>query len=284
MAVAAWVLQVLTAAPAVAAAVDDSSRPVQLAMTTTAWAVWAVGLGSLLIPSTISCTAVRLVAPLPLAAVVVGAIRGASGITIGVAAAGAFLALGTLLSAEIGRVLVQGSAYGDEARFLLRPPTLLMLTMVPLAWLVAVAPVLAAVALLAARQWVLGVALALVGAAGAVAAARRLHRLSRRWLVFVPAGVVVHDQFAMAETAMFRRSDVRSIAAAEVGTTALDLSAGAAGLVVEIALGGATPVVPQPAPGRPNAPVTTAAVLICPTQPGKVVAEFTRRWQRPAPV
>lgn len=277
VALVVWVLQIVTAAPAVEGLADARSRSVQLALTSTAWVVWAAGVLALLVPSTLALTAARTVAPLPLVAAVVGAIGGASAAATGVAVAGGVAAIGAVFNAELGRALLQGSAYGDEARFGLRPPVLLAATVVPAAWAAAVGAPLAAIALLAARAWIAGaVALLAAGALTPVALAR-LHRLSRRWLVFVPAGVVVHDAFAVAETAMFRRPDVLAISAAEVGTTALDLTAGAPGLVLEIRLLGHRPVTPLPRSGQPATPASTDAVLICPTQPGRVVAEFARR-------
>ena len=46
--------------------------------------------------------------------------------------------------------------------------------------------------LLAARSWVAGALCSAVAVAGAVLVGPRWHRLSRRWFVLVPAGVVVH--------------------------------------------------------------------------------------------
>jgi hypothetical protein len=39
--------------------------------------------------------------------------------------------------------------------------------------------------------------------------------LARRWLVFVPAGIAVHDPLMLRDTFMVRRHDVRAVGAAD---------------------------------------------------------------------
>jgi hypothetical protein len=61
-------------------------------------------------------------------------------------------------------------------------------------------------------------------------AGRALHALSRRWLVLVPAGVVVVDPMALADNVLFPRQHVRAVravAADEPTEDALDLRLGA---------------------------------------------------------
>ena len=99
--------------------------------------------------------------------------------------------------ADFGQQCVQASAYGDEQRFLLRPPAA-FLPPVVVAGLVWVAAVLAAPLLLATGQWVVGVVAAVVAVALTWLLLPRFNALSRRWFVVVPAGVVVHDQVVLA--------------------------------------------------------------------------------------
>ena len=68
--------------------------------------------------------------------------------------------------------------------------------------------------LLAARQWVAGGVLTVAGVVVVVVLARALHQLARRWLVFVPAGVVLHDPLGLVEPVLLIRAHVRSFAAA----------------------------------------------------------------------
>jgi hypothetical protein len=180
------------------------------------------------------------------------------------------------LAPETAEVFVDGSSYGDERRLPLRTPAPLLAGPVELAWLAVVAPAVGAL-LLAAGQWVAGGLVLVAGVPLAVLGARSLHSLARRWLVFVPAGLVVHDALALAEPALFRRQVIRSLAAAEAGTTALDLTAGAAGLALELALTAPVAVVPASRRGTPAELTETEAVLVTPGRPGRVLAEARRR-------
>ncbi len=104
-----------------------------------------------------------------------------------------------------------------------------------------------------------------------------LHTLARRWLVFVPNGVVVHDPLALAEPVLLARATVRGIGPAPADTRALDLTAGASGLALEVRLAEPVAVVPV-APGRHTAEVVrTDALLVTPSRPGRVLDEARRR-------
>jgi hypothetical protein len=178
--------------------------------------------------------------------------------------------------------MVNGSSYGDERRMPLRPPGVLLLGPVELTWLVVVAGVAAGPMLLAARQWLPGAILLIVGWALAALGVRSLHRLSQRWFVFVPAGVVVVDDMALTDAFLVQRQRVDSIGPAPVDNRALDLTVGALGLALELRL--TEPDVVTPAPPRrlrgerpAVTPLGVESVLIAPTRPGWVLDEATRR-------
>jgi hypothetical protein len=272
---AVWALAPVALGFAVNDLLSDRSSPVQLVVLVGLWAGWAGALVALLVPSTLGLTALRCLAPMSVT-VAVGALvsGGGAGSTVA-ACAGATAVMVLTNSSAIGGQMVQGSAYGDETRFLLRPPAALLLGPVPVAWALS-ASALTGPLLFAARQWIAG-ALALgIGASMAWALLPRLHQLSRRWLVFVPAGVVIHDPIVLSETAMFRRAIVASIAPADIDATGLDLTGGASGLVLELALHEPTPIVVATA-RRQSATQTAMTVLFAPTQPGQVLADVDRR-------
>ncbi len=107
---------------------------------------------------------------------------------------------------------------------------------------------------------------------------RRLHRLSRRFLVFVPAGLALHDHLALADTAMFRRAAVERLGPAPADSTATDATAAALGLALELRLREPAPITLAGTPRQPGGRgVTTDAVLFTPTQPGAVLDEARRR-------
>ena len=77
-----------------------------------------------------------------------------------------------------------------------------------LTWILWAARLLTGPMLIAARSWVAGAVLTIAAIAGLVLLGPRWHRLARRWLVFVPAGVVLHDPVVLADTVSLRdRSD-----------------------------------------------------------------------------
>ncbi len=79
------------------------------------------------------------------------------------------------------------------------------------------------------------------------AAVRALHGLARRWLVFVPAGVVVHDLQTLGEAVLFPRTSVAALAVAEGDPPAgvLDLTRGTVGLALQLDLREPLPVSPR---------------------------------------
>ena len=105
---------------------------------------------------------------------------------------------------------IQASAYGAESRFGLRPPIGYLLACVA-TWLAhgdgrrARPPGAGRAGVGTRRSSVL-----VVARLGLALLPRRWHQLSRRWLVLVPAGIVVHDPVVLADTLMLpRRGDRR---------------------------------------------------------------------------
>jgi hypothetical protein len=177
-----------------------------------------------------------------------------------------------------GQLFVDGSSYGDEARYPLRVPAPLLAGPVPLAWVAVVGGGVAGPVLLAAKEWVFGALVLVVGLAAAYWGARALHVLSRRWVVLVPSGLVLHDQLALAEPILLRRQDVRSLEPAPADTDALDLTRGALGLALELTL--VSPVDLSTVAERPGAPtetLTATALLFTPTQPGALLIAHRAR-------
>jgi hypothetical protein len=270
-----WATLPFTTGPALGTALAEASRPIQVVAEVGLWTGWAAGLVATLVPTTVSLTVLRLLAPCPLAAAVAATIvepgtAGAFAVAFGL------LALGLTLRGEIGRVFVQGSAYGEEVRFPLRPPGTLVVGPLPVLWAALAGATAAGPLLLAAHQWVPGSVVTLVAVGLLVVLPRRFHRLSRRFLVFVPAGLAIHDHVVLVETAMFRWRSVRSISRALVGTEAIDLTENALGPALEIALTDAETVVRSGV--RPGEAITVSARgFVCsPTLLDPALAEANR--------
>ena len=270
---AAWAVLPFTAGPGLAAALDGRDPAVRSAASVGLWAVWAVVLVATLVPHPIALTVVRVAAPAGVAASAAAADSGAGVL-------GGFWWIAVVLIAflpETGAYFVNGPAYPNERRFLLRPPGPLLLGPIAVAWALLVAGPTAAVLLLAAGKWLLGIVVAVVGLPVAALLARSLHGLSRRWLVFVPAGVVVHDDLALADAMLFQKRGVGGVRPATTDSTSLDITQGALGLALELALKEPVTVnvkVPRTPVGKAT---TCTGLLLTPTQPGAVLTEARAR-------
>lgn len=232
----AWLVLPFVAGPAIADAFADRSRAVQVVGSTLAWAGWALALAALGVLRTVTLTATRLLVPgaLPLAVWAAVDADRAWWATAGVAISALCLVL--LAGPGLSDAFVDGSSYGPERRVALRVPPGLLLVPLPLAWAVAAVGVATGPLLLAAEQWVAGGVALVLGAGVLVVAVPRIHTFSRRWLVFVPAGVVVHDPLTLHDAILFPRSLVERFGPAtlEAAGDVVDATGGALGLVLEI--------------------------------------------------
>ena len=273
-----WAGLALLLAPAIGRALDDHSRAVQVTGAVGAWAAWFVALVALLLPNAVSLTIVRMIAPGSVLVALVAGAAGASPTAFVVGLASSVVVTLLVFSGEVGQRFVLGSAYGDEVRFPMRPPGPLLLGPIPMLWLLTAVAVMAGPLLLAARAWLLGGAVTVLAAGLCLFAGTRLHRLARRWLVLVPAGLVLHDEMVLAETVMLPRRSIDEIALAPADTEAADLTGNALGRALEIRLTGASTVVLAGSRSQPGGTALHVhSMLVSPTRPGRVIAEAARR-------
>lgn len=272
-----WATLPLTAGPAVEGALDGPSTAVRVVLATAAFGAWAAGLLALLVPRVLSLTVLRVLAPAALGGSVVAAVAGGGGPVdlLGVAAAAVALVL--CFAPTVVDALVDGSSYGPERRLPLRTPLPIAIGPAPLAVAIVVAGTLAGPLLLAARQWVLGVVVLAAGLAATAGAARALHGLSLRFLVFVPGGLVVHDGLALADPVLLAKGTIAGIGPAPAGTDATDLTLGAGGLVIEVRLAVAVEYARRAAARRPAEIEQSRAVLVSPLQPAVLLREAGER-------
>src|SRR5690606_26270432 len=169
------------------------------------------------------------------------------------------------------------SAYGDERRLALRVPAALVAGPIPLACAGVVGPVVAGPLLLPAEQWVAGVVVVAAGIPAAAVGVRALHRLARRWVVLVPAALVLHDLHTMVDPVLFPRARIARLGPAPAeGHHALDLTGGALGLALELELTEPLDVAPRRR-DRTVKLVPARAVLFTPTRPGPLLREARSR-------
>ena len=271
---AAWGVLPLVAGPSLAAALDPRSGAVRTVATIGLWTAWTLVLLASLVPHPIALTTLRIGAPAG-ALATIGPVLAGEG-SAWAAGAGA-VAAGLTMLPETAVWFVNGPAYVNERRLPLRAPGPLVLGPIPLAWAVVVAAPVGAALLLAAEQWVLGGLAGLVGLPAAVVLARSLHSLSRRWVVFVPAGLVLHDPLSLVDPVLFPSKVVESLAPAPADTDALDLTQGAMGLALELSLKEKIPMALTRRGGRDIETGSSARLMFTPTRPGLVLAEARRR-------
>ena len=268
---AAWILVAVVGGEALEAAVEERSGAVRWTVAIGGWSVFAAVAVALLIPSVRSLTAIRLGAPLAPAAAVVAGFGGASGAEIALLAVPAIIAVAAIFSAEVGRWMVQASAYGDEDRLPLRSPVPAG-TAAALSWVVWAAVVIAAPLLLAARNLVVGIPMLVFAVAATVLLVPRWHKMSRRWLVLVPAGLVVHDPIVLADTLMVRTDQLLAIGLARADTAAADLTGPASGYAIQVDTSESVSTVFAFTPQEPNGKaIHMTGFLVAPTRPGEAL-------------
>lgn len=271
-----WFLLPLAIGPSLGEALETSTRAVQVTAASLAWGGWAALLVAVLIPRTVTLTAIRIGAPLALVVANWASLSGDRPWTDAVGVFVAALTTAVVFAPSTGDAFVNGSSYGDERRLPLRAPASLTLGPIQLAWIVAVAAPVGVPLLLAARQWAAGGLLLGIGAPAAWLAIRALHGLSRRWVVLVPAGLVLHDLHALVDPVLFPRATVTRLGPAQPDTSARDLTQGAMGLAVELQLREPLELTPRRR-DRTVQVESVERVLFAPTRPAALLRAAAER-------
>jgi hypothetical protein len=241
-----------------------------------AWGIWVIVALAVLVPHPLSLVTARLLAPL-LALHTGATVLEAS--TLQWSTVIALLLMiavsATAFSARYGSVHAQAAAYGHERRHLLRPP---MAVLAPLAlvWLVVAA--LGAVAM-RGEQLAVSLSATALFIALAIFMLRRALVLSRRWLVFVPAGIAVHDPLLLRDTFMVRNHDVRALRDAASNTEAFDVTGTTWGTPLELVLSHPHDVSLSPFGARLTGTLDrlhVTALLVAPSRPHIALADLSR--------
>ena len=200
-----------------------------------AWILWAVVAIGTWIHHPISLTTVRCLAPIVVFYSAVYALsESLNSLNIAVVTCG-IISLMLMFTADYGSAHVQAGAYGNERRFLLRIPAPVVLPTL-ITWAVFATVLVVLENAVQSENYVLGIPLLLALIAMSWKFAPQLHRLSRRWLVRVPAGWVVHDDLMLAENLLIRSHNLVAINFALADSDALDLSGMTRGVPIQISL------------------------------------------------
>lgn len=265
-----WIAVGAVGAPALASVLEPRSEAVRFGVTALSAGIWLAGVVAVAITATATLTLARVVFPTIIPAAVLAMVFGADlPASIGTLII-AVISVAVVLSPEYGQIAVQSSAYGNEVRFLLRPPLGFLLAAI-VAWVLCVTAILSATLLLASGLVIPGLAVIVAALAITVLALPRWHRLSRRWLVLVPAGVVIHDPVTLSDTVMLKRSHIRHITLAPADTEAFDLTGPSSGHALEIATTETVTVVCAGVRGAAPRAIHLTAMLIAPSRPGRAL-------------
>jgi len=280
---AAWLTLPFTLGDALGHAVDHRSAAVAAVTAALAWSSWAAVLVASMVLHPVALTMVRMIVPAaPVAAVIAAvaadgdAATSATSATSVVGLVTALVAVVAALSGALSDDFVNGASYGDERRFALRTPASFLLGPVPIFWIATAGGLTTGPLLLAARQWIPGAALTLLGVGLARPAALAFHGLSRRWLVFVPAGITLIDHLGIVDPVLLPAKKVVRLGPAFADSTATDLTQNAMGLALEISLDSPVEITRRTARSEGEIQLLQS-VLISPCRPGAVVTEATRR-------
>ena len=196
------------------------------------WVAWGMVALAVLIHHPLSLTVVRFVGPLVVTLSAARMIDAGPdwGSLVGVALQAFAVWIG--YSSRLGAVHAQATAYGHERRHLLRPPVAVILPLVMLWLLTAAAGGVAVVAGALTQAAIAGGVCVLL----LVFSLRRALLLAKRWLVFVPAGIAIHDPLILRDTFMVRSHDIRAVRPASANSDAFDATCTTWGDPLELVL------------------------------------------------
>lgn len=230
-----WIVRVAWVAMAL---LPNALTADRLAVSIAGWSAWSIVAIATWLEHPISLTVVRGVTPVVVAHLALGLPAGDWEPARVVGATCGLVALMVIVGRDYGSRQVQAGAYGDEVRHLLRIPAPIVAPAI-LGWGLCVA---LGVVALSVDNVVAAVIAGLACVAAIVQVGPKLHRLSRRWLVKVPAGWVVHDDVMLAENLLLRTHQVVSMIPAPSTTQAFDLTGYTRGVPLEITLRESTDV------------------------------------------
>lgn len=237
----------------------------------TIWASWLLIFISTIVPSTLSLTLTRVFGPLFLT-IAIYASSANPGSILQLANGSLFIILlGSIYSSKYSHIMINGSAYGSETRFLLKTPiAFLLLLALPVYALVIISSITA----ILTTKYHQSIGLILLPATVAVwpFIVRFMNNLSRRWLVFVPAGLVLHDYLTIKTPVLMKKNNIDTITTYSQ-QDALDLTAGTSGYSSLIELKNSTNFELH----RDSNETSTNAIRVAPSLPGALLKEVRLR-------
>ena len=276
-----WLALPLLCGPSLEKSFHDLDSLLRTTVSISLWTLWALIFVATLITSPISLAIVRIGVPAAAALCLWCSLEtdGSTSGIIGFVASG--FATSIALSAPLGDKFSDGASYGDERRFLLRAPGPVSLFFGPLAWLITVTGLTLGPTLLLNQNFLLGSLLSLCGLPLAAIASNAIYQLGKRWIILVPAGIVLHDHLSVGDPTLINRNQLTNLSPAVIGTDALDLSQGSFGLSLQVSC--STPLSIMLRKGTKRNVSENSIVesfLINPARPNVLLAEAEKRNMR----
>ncbi len=276
MATGLWIVQPFLSGALLNDALQGASDSFGDSVKLASWLLWLGILVSLMarLPVTLAVARIGVTGSLPVA--VWTAIEAPQTTAAILGIGGSLAATAAVLAPGVADCFIDGASYGDERRYALRAPGPVLITLVMPAWAVVVVGSTAGPILLADQQWLTGAIVTVVGFPLAGLAFNSLYRLTSRFIVMVPNGLVLHDRTVLREPVLFARNQIVGLAPARADTSATDLTASALGLALELKLGSAV-TLPLVTGSRSTHERSVESLLISPARPADVMRSAEQR-------
>ena len=241
---AAWLAVPFTSGELLASALDGYTPSFRTSCAIGLWVIWGTTAVAAMIARPVTLGFVRIWVPAGLAATIWAVIETqSSGSLAGdevssaepalflvvLAIAVATLAAAASLMPSVGATFINSpfaNTASLEKRLPLRPPAAGAFVLAPLLWAVVVAGPVSGYLLLAAERWLIGAAALIAGLIVATLSCQSLLILGKRWVVFVPAGIVLHDPLTLGDEAiLLPKSGVKSLRVVPASTRRLEAAA-----------------------------------------------------------
>ncbi|MBC84975.1 MAG: hypothetical protein CL454_08970 [Acidimicrobiaceae bacterium] len=258
-------------------ALSSRSNPVQITSFIGLWLLWSIVLAVCLVPSSSLLTLFRVLVPISVVLAIWGSIESQLGISSIFLLVISSIAASISLLPTVGFWFINGSSYGDEVRVPLRPPGPLLLGPIPLAWILVAATIIFPPLIIASGNIFLGLLFITIGLACCAVAYRSLSALTKRWLVFVPAGLVLHDSMVVADPFLLRKTSIKEFKIAVSNSQGKDLTLSSLGLAIEVILFESADLSLQINPLAPPELASIDSFLIAPSIVSIAVDEAKRR-------
>ena len=229
-----WICLPLLCGPSLADSFNDFKLLLRTTVSISLWVFWVLILLSTFIATPISLAVIRIGAPAAAALSLWSALETNGSVSGIIGLVASTVAACVALSAPLGDRFSDGASYGDERRFLLRAPGPVLLLFGPLAWLTSLAGFTVGPILLLNKNFLFGSLISLCGFPLSVLASNAIYQLGKRWLVLVPAGILLLDHLSVGDPTLIPRNQLANFSPAKVETNALDLSQNSFGLSLEI--------------------------------------------------